>query len=66
VTGQWFSLGTPISSTNKTDCHDRTEIFCDLNKGLLNISPDKSFVRSICPPHIKKAGVIRYGLVYGV
>jgi hypothetical protein len=24
--GQWFSLGTPISSTNKTDSHDITEI----------------------------------------
>ena len=26
VTGQWFSLGSPVSSTNKTDCHDVTEI----------------------------------------
>jgi hypothetical protein len=26
VTGQWFSLGTPISSTNKTDRRDITEI----------------------------------------
>jgi hypothetical protein len=26
VTGQWFSLGTSVSSTNKTDCHDITEI----------------------------------------
>jgi hypothetical protein len=25
VTGQWFSLGPPVSSTNKTDCHDKTE-----------------------------------------
>jgi hypothetical protein len=24
--GQWFSTGTPVSSTNKTDCHDITEI----------------------------------------
>jgi hypothetical protein len=22
VAGQWFSPGTPISSTDKTDCHD--------------------------------------------
>jgi hypothetical protein len=27
VTAQWFSLGTPVSSTNKTDCYDITEIF---------------------------------------
>ena len=26
ATGQWFSPGPPISSTNKTDCHDIIEI----------------------------------------
>jgi hypothetical protein len=26
VTGRWFSLGTPVSSTNKSDRHDITEI----------------------------------------
>jgi hypothetical protein len=26
VTGRWFSLGTPVSSTNLTDRHDITEI----------------------------------------
>jgi hypothetical protein len=26
ATGWWFSQGTPVSSTNKTDCHDITEI----------------------------------------
>ena len=25
-TGRWFSLGHPVSSTNKTDCHNITEI----------------------------------------
>jgi hypothetical protein len=25
VTDQWFSPGTPVSSTNKTDCHDIIE-----------------------------------------
>jgi hypothetical protein len=25
ATGQWFSPGTPVSSTNKTDCHDIAE-----------------------------------------
>ena len=24
IAGQWFSLGTPVSSTNKTDHHDIT------------------------------------------
>jgi hypothetical protein len=26
VAGQWFCPGPPVSSTNKTDCHDITEI----------------------------------------
>jgi len=26
LAGRWFSLGTPASSTNKTDRHDITEI----------------------------------------
>jgi hypothetical protein len=26
VTGRWFSQGTLVSSTNKTDCHNITEI----------------------------------------
>jgi hypothetical protein len=26
VTGEWFSPGPPVSSTNKTDHHDITEI----------------------------------------
>jgi len=25
VTGRWLSPGTPVSSTNETDCHDITE-----------------------------------------
>ena len=34
--GQWFSLGTPISSTNKTDLHNITEM---LLKVVLNTIP---------------------------
>jgi hypothetical protein len=26
MTGQWFSSDPPVSSTNKTDCHDITKI----------------------------------------
>ena len=39
ASGWWFSQGIPVSSTNKTDCHDITEI---LLKVALNI---------ITPPH---------------
>jgi hypothetical protein len=39
VTGQWFSLGTPVSSTNKTDRHDITEIL--LKVALNTIKPER-------------------------
>jgi len=26
MTGQWFTLGTPVSTTNKTDLHDIAKI----------------------------------------
>jgi hypothetical protein len=32
ATGQWFSPGTPLSSTNKTDHHDITEILSTINQ----------------------------------
>ena len=35
--GQWFSPGTPVSSTNKTDRHDITEIL--LKVALNTITP---------------------------
>jgi hypothetical protein len=38
--GLWFSLGTPVSSTDKTDCQDITEILLKvaLNTITLTIS----------------------------
>ena len=30
MTGQWFSPGNPVSSTNKTDRHDITEILLEV------------------------------------
>jgi hypothetical protein len=32
ATGQWFSPGAPISSTNRTDRHDITEILLKVLK----------------------------------
>ena len=40
--GRWFSPGTQVSSTNKTDCHDTTEIL--LKVALNTITQTKSFV----------------------
>jgi hypothetical protein len=38
--GQWFSLGNPVSSTNKTDGHNIAEIFFKV--ALNTINPDLS------------------------
>jgi hypothetical protein len=38
ATGQWFSSGPPVSSTNKTDCHDIIEIL--LKVALNTIKPN--------------------------
>ena len=38
ATGQWFSLGTPVSSTNKTNCNDLTAIL--LKVAINTINPD--------------------------
>jgi hypothetical protein len=39
ATGRWFSLGTPVYSTNKTDRHDITEML--LKVALIIIKPTK-------------------------
>ena len=36
VAGQWFSLGTPVSSTNKADRHDITEILLKVALNTIN------------------------------
>ena len=46
ATGLWFSLCTPISSTNKTDCHDIIEM---LLRVALNITTHTlNFKRQFC------------------
>jgi hypothetical protein len=42
ATGRWFSPGTPVSSTNKTDYHDVTEIL--LKVTLKHHNPNLGFV----------------------
>jgi hypothetical protein len=46
VTGRWFSPGTPVSSTNKTDCYDIAEIL--LKVALNTIKPNQSKVNVTC------------------
>ena len=37
--GRWFSLGFPVSSTNKTDCHYMTEIFLKVALNTITLTP---------------------------
>ena len=41
---QWFSLGTPVSSTNKTDCHDITEIFLKVALNTIRQISERSYL----------------------
>jgi hypothetical protein len=36
----WFSLGTPVSSTNKTDRHDITEILLKVALNIIKLITD--------------------------
>jgi hypothetical protein len=40
VAGQWFSSGAPVSSTNKTDCHDITEILLKVALNTITLTPN--------------------------
>jgi hypothetical protein len=39
--GRWFSLGTPVSSTNKTDRHDIAEILLKVALNTITITPNR-------------------------
>jgi len=47
VTGQWFSPGTPVSSTNKTDNHDITEILLKVALNTLNQTKSNPFCTTL-------------------
>jgi hypothetical protein len=47
ATGQWFSQGTPVSSINKTDRHDITEI---LLKVALNTNKQTTYINKMEKP----------------
>jgi hypothetical protein len=54
--GGWFSPDTPVSSTNKTDCHDITEILFKVALNIINqlnqqkINHEKCSVSDYCSP----------------
>jgi hypothetical protein len=37
MAGLWFSPGAPVSSTNKTDCHDITELLLKVALSTINL-----------------------------
>jgi len=39
VTGWWFSPGTPVSSTNKIDRQDITDILLKVALNIINLTP---------------------------
>jgi hypothetical protein len=39
MTGLWFSLDTPVFSTNKADCHDIAEILLKVALNTITITP---------------------------
>jgi hypothetical protein len=41
VTGWWFSPGTPVSSTNKTDCRDIAEILLKVALNTIQPKPEE-------------------------
>ena len=47
ATGRWFSLGVPVSSTNKTDLHDITEILLKVALNTINQTKPFSLIRII-------------------
>jgi hypothetical protein len=51
--GLWFSPGTPVSSTNKTDCHDITEILLKVALSTITIIITTQFLK---PTHYKVCG----------
>ena len=50
MAGWWFFPGTPISSTNKTDCHDINEIMLKVTLNSITVTPNPTilFLRFSC------------------
>jgi hypothetical protein len=59
VTGQWCSLGTTVSSTNKTDCHDIAEIL--LKVALNTITPMSTIKYTLCGEPLIRSKVLLRG-----
>jgi hypothetical protein len=47
MAGQWFSPGTPVSSTNKTDCHDITEILLKVALNTITLTQWRQTIKQL-------------------
>ena len=45
--GRWFSPGTPVSSTNKTDRHNITEILWKVVLNTITLTPFQLYLEQI-------------------
>ena len=50
MTGRWFSPGPLVSSTNKTDCHDITEIVLKMALSTINLNLHHYAQKEMSPP----------------
>jgi hypothetical protein len=48
--GRWFSLGTPVSSTNKTDRHDITKILLKVALSTINQTNQSMIIVEVATP----------------
>jgi len=64
VAGLWFSPGTPVSSSNKTDRHDATEILLKVAFNTINHNSIKNFRASTYKTPTKHVGLVQSGLHY--
>ena len=67
MTGRWFSQGTAVPSTNKTDRHDMTEILLKMALDTINQETNQSNINKtindfhLKSPNIKMTKEYRFG-----
>ena len=54
ATGRWFSPGTLVSSTNKTDPHDITEILLKVALKTITLTPNHKKIQLKCINYVTK------------
>jgi len=60
TTGRWFSPGTPVSSTNKTDRHDIAEILLKVALNTVKQTNKHMITCILCSQFVSDAVLIYY------